>query len=71
MTMSKQKQKKEQPTITDELLEKGQVTLIAPTREELNEQFAKIASEVEGAVPAGAVSDGSGCVTLRIDLIKN
>ena len=70
MSKQKQKQKKEQPTITDELLEKGQVTLIAPTREELNEQFAKIATEVEGAIPSGAISQGfDGCMTLRVELI--
>lgn len=60
----------EQPTIVDELLEKGQVILTATTREELNEQFAKIANEVEGAIPSGAISQGfDGCMTLRVELI--
>lgn len=70
--MSRQQKVKEneQPTIVDELLEKGQVILTATTREELNEQFAKIATEVEGAIPSGAISHGfDGCMTLRVELI--
>lgn len=70
--MSRQQKVKEneQPTIVDELLEKGQVILTATTREELNEQFAKIANEVECAIPSGAISQGfDGCMTLRVELI--
>lgn len=67
-----QKQKNEQPSIVDELLENGQVTISAKTREEVNEQFWKISAEVDGVLSAGAVSQDfeNGCMTLRVELIK-
>ena len=73
--MSKnQQQKSEQPTVADELLKNGSITLQADSREALMTTFDELkASLADVTLVAGCVgrSKDDGCFALRIDIVKN
>ena len=73
--MSKnQKQKSEQPTVADELLANGTITLQAETREELMATFNELKASLEDVtLAAGCVgrSKDDGNYAIRIDIVKN
>ena len=75
-TMSKNQQQKseKQPTVADELLKNGNITLKADSREALMTTFDELkASLADVTLVAGCVgrSKDDGCFALRIDIVKN
>ena len=69
--MSKNKDTKQpdvkQPDYMEELLEKGQVTLKAKTRDELAAMVNDIPADVKYCAGAVGQNFDEGCFTLRID----
>ena len=69
--MSKNKDTKQpdakQPAYVEELLEKGQVTLKAKTRDELAAMVNDIPADVKYCAGAVGQNFDEGCFTLRID----
>ena len=72
--MSKNKDTKQpdvkQPDYMEELLEKGQVTLKAKTRDELAAMVNDIPADVKYCAGAVGQNFDEGCFTLRLDLIS-
>ena len=71
--MSKnQQQKSEQPTVADELLKNGSITLQADSREALMTKFDELKASIEDVtLAAGCVgrSKDDGTFALRIDIV--
>ena len=75
-TMSKNQQQKseKQPTVADELLKNGNITLQADSREALMTTFDELKASIKDVtLVAGCVgrSKDDGCFALRIDIVKN
>ena len=72
--MSKnQQQKSEQPTVADELLKNGSITLQADRREALMTKFDELKASIEDVtLAAGCVgrSKDDGTFALRIDIVN-
>lgn len=72
--MSKnQQQKSEQPTVADELLKNGSITLQADSREALMTKFDELKASIEDVtLAAGCVgrSKDDGTFALRIDIVN-
>lgn len=71
--MSKnQKQKSEQPTVADELLANGTITLQAETREALMATFEELKASLDVTLVAGCVgrSKDDGNYALQIDIVN-
>lgn len=72
--MSKnQQQKSEQPTVADELLKNGSITLQADSREELMAKFDELKASIKDVtLAAGCVgrSKDDGNYALRIDIVN-
>ena len=73
-TMSKnQQQKSEQPTVADELLKNGNITLQADSREALMATFDELKASIKDVtLAAGCVgrSKDDGTFALRIDIVN-
>ena len=71
--MSKTKDENQQPSLIDELMEKGTITIKADSREEIAAQFDELkASAKDVTLSTGAVgrSREDGSFSLQIDVIK-
>ena len=72
--MSKTKDENQQPSLIDELMEKGTIIIKADSREEIAAQFDELkASAKDVTLSTGAVgrSREDGSFSLQIDVIKN
>lgn len=74
MSKNQQQKSEKQPTVADELLKNGNITLQADSREALMATFDELkASLADVTLIAGAVgrSKDDGNYALRIDIVKN
>ena len=74
MSKNQQQKSEKQPTVADELLKNGNITLQAASREELMAKFDELKASIKDVtLAAGCVgrSKDDGCFALRIDIVKN
>ena len=74
MSKNQQQKSEKQPTVADELLKNGSITLQADSREALMTTFDELKASIKDVtLAAGCVgrSKDDGTFALRIDIVKN
>ena len=74
MSKNQQQKSEKQPTVADELLKNGSITLHAESREALMTTFEELKASIKDVtLAAGCVgrSKDDGAFALRIDIVKN